>query len=426
MSARDTAAHEGVAARLAGLRERRAQQGFPDLCGEVRDLVVVCSSSRSGSSLFGNILRRSSDLVTTSAEINPHLTIPVLGLGLDLLTDPSPVCAVGDGRRVAQEELSLDLGHAANQVPPKILADHVAWRLTMQWPSEPIDPDRVGRWLADADVASGSRQELLETVLARARPAYPSVDPHRYDTSVGSLDAVPRPDGPPAEPVIEMTPFVAPRPWAPATVDDVRTSPTVLSTPRNAFRLPLLRSLFPNARLRVVHLTRNPAASINGLRDGWRSPDFWTCRVPEGLRIAGHGDRHPESGDWWCYDLPPDWRAWTDATLEQVCAYQWWSAQEATVTASEALGVERYVVRFEDVVDDARRHRTLRALAGWLGIDPDPIVGREELPVVMATRPPRPARWRDHEQELADVLADRRVVGWAEELGYGTDRSGWS
>lgn len=425
MTSTRSSPHSDVRARLRRLRERRARHSSAGLCDEVRDLVVVCSSSRSGSSLFGELLRRSRDLVTTSAEINPHLTIPVLGQGVHLLADPSPVCAAGEGRRIAQAELSLDLGRDTDAVGRDVFADHVAWRLTMQWPQEPIDPDLVATWVARACRDTSSREGFLRLVLRSALPTYPSLQPRRYDVVAGTPSDGPDGDGPPEGPVIEMTPFVAPRPWAPATVDDVRTKPTVLSTPRNAFRLPLLRSLFPNARLRVVHLIRNPAASVNGLRDGWRSPAFWTCRVPGGLRIAGHSDRRPDAGDWWCYDLPPGWRRWRDASLEEVCAFQWWSAQEATVAASDELGVERYVIRFEDIVADDRRPGTLRAFARWIGVDPGPLVEPAELPVVMATQPPRPARWRDEQGTLAGVLADPKVMGWADRLGYGSDPGRW-
>jgi hypothetical protein len=416
---------EHVQDRLTALRERRSRYASPGLCDEVRDLVVVCSSSRSGSSVFGEVLRRSTDLVTTSAEINPHLTIPVLGAGIDALADPTPLCTTGEGRRIAQEELSLDLGHRAGDVPGAVLADHVAWRLTMQWPEEPVDPDLVARWVADVPSVA-TRDEVLGEVLLRAREAYPSIDLRRYDDAPEGVPAADEPDGPPAEPIVEMTPFVAPRRWSPATVDDVRGRPTVLATPRNAFRLRLLRSLFPNARLRVVHLTRNPAASINGLRDGWRSSAFWAGRVPEGLAIAGHADDRPEARDWWCYDLPPGWRSWTTASLEEVCAFQWRAAQAATVAACDELGLERHIVRFEDVVGAPDvRAATLRSLADWLGIDPSPLVAGEELPVVMATRPPRPARWRANADVLAGVLGDREVLRWAHELGYGSDPDGW-
>src|SRR3712207_3422561 len=96
----------------------RADDGIAN-CAAVRDLVVVCSSSRGGSSLFGELLRGSPDLLTFSAEINPHVTIPTLGAGgcgCELLRDPSPVAGSATGLPILQSELGNDLGRPADVV----------------------------------------------------------------------------------------------------------------------------------------------------------------------------------------------------------------------------------------------------------------------------------------------------------------------
>jgi hypothetical protein len=64
----------GIVERLAALRERRGDGRLA--CEAVRRLVVVCASSRGGSSLFGEMLRGLPGLLHTSAEINPHFVIP--------------------------------------------------------------------------------------------------------------------------------------------------------------------------------------------------------------------------------------------------------------------------------------------------------------------------------------------------------------
>ncbi|MBW3644267.1 MAG: sulfotransferase, partial [Actinobacteria bacterium] len=107
---------------------------------------------------------------------------------------------------------------------------------------------------------------------------------------------VPPAEGPPGEALVEMPPFVLVSPWRRPSPAELATLPLVLATPRNSFRLDFLRSLFPAARLRVVHLTRNPAASINGLVDGWHHRGFFNCRVGRRLAIRGYTDRYPEWG----------------------------------------------------------------------------------------------------------------------------------
>lgn len=429
---------DAVAGRLGTLRDRRARHASRDLCDEVRDLVVVSSSSRGGSSLLAALLRASPDLLGTSAEINPQLVVPVLGRGPDAIADPSPGLAAGPAREVARSELSLDLGRPSDGIGRAaggdraldVFADHLAWRLTMQWPHEPIDPDHIADLVRRRSPLPADDTERFRRLLPDLRDRYPTIDPRRYDGADVLLpaDVAPRsPAGAQPEPIVEMAPYVLPRPWDHATVEEARTLPTVLITPRNAFRVPLLASLFPRARLRLVHLVRNPAAAINGLRDGWHHAGFTTCQVPGGLAIGGYSDVHPDRGDRWCFDLPPGWRDHTASTLEQVCAFQWRAAHQATLAAADALQIDRHVVRFEDVVGPPeRRQPSLRALAEFLGIDAAPLLRHGQLPVVMATATPRPGRWRDNEAALTEVLRDPALLDVTEQLGYGTDRSTWA
>jgi hypothetical protein len=424
-----------VAERLAALRAHRGAAAA-DLVDDVRDLVVVCSSSRGGSSLFGELLRASPDLLTFSAEINPHVTIPVLGMGPDLIADPSPVCAAGPGRDVLAAELALDLGRQQQALTwdgVDDLADHTAWRLTMQWPDQDIDPLAVHSWVVTALRALESegawssggalpREAFFLALLPMVCAAHPGVDPRRYDLDVAHLDGSPA--GPHANPVVEMAPFVLPRAWQRATPAEARSMPVVVTTPRNAFRLPLLASVFRNARVRVVHLTRNPAASVNGLRDGWLHHGFFTCDVGFDMSIEGH--TWPR---WWCYDMPPDWRAWTSASLVDVCAFQWRAAHTCAQAAAEAMSLQRYAVRFEDVIGDSdRRSTTLTELAEWIGVDAEPIVAAAQgsLPVVMPTEAPRPARWRRNADLLEPVLRDEQTLDVAAGLGYGRDAANWT
>lgn len=423
-----------VVARLAALRQAGADAAV-QRCLAVRDLVVVCSSSRGGSSLFGELLRRSPAVVAFSAEINPHVVIPTIGTGgCDVVADPERFAGAGEGLRVLRQELGADLGRPATDVDAAEFARHVAWRLTMQWPNESIDLDHVSAWVADVvatGVSPAAREDFLLALLARVRTAHPAVNPYRYDIADDAVAAAfPRlaaPAGPPAEPVVEMAPFVLPRPWRHATAAEAASAPVVSTTPRNAFRLPLLARAFPNARLRVVHLTRNPAAAVNGLRDGWRHRGFFSCRTQEPLSIRGYSDEFPDWGtQWWNYDVPPGWRAWTDRPLPDVCGFQWRAAHEATVEAAARAGAEVHRIAFEEVVaPGGRRRAAMTSLCDWLGVDPGPILADEDLPVVMPTASPRPRRWQDNAALLEPVIRDRRILDTARMLGYQPDPATW-
>lgn len=90
----------------------------------------------------------------------------------------------------------------------------------------------------------------------------------------------------------------------------------VEKTPANSLRIPLLEQLFPDAR--YLFLVRRGEDVVSSLMEGWKN---WSA---------------PRTGPerWfytrWHYLIPPDWRAYIDRPLEEICAFQW---IEATRTA---------------------------------------------------------------------------------------------
>ncbi len=388
--------------------------------GAVGEVVVVVSASRGGSTLFGEILRRCDRLLHLRAEVNPLFVVAGLA---------------GGDTRVLASELAAEIGNPALAVGEEELQDlalAVAWRLTAQWPALDIDPDDACSWVRRAAAELGrpfDHRELHLRILELARMRLPAINPHYYDLPADLVQQrfpdAPPPSGPPAEQLVEMPPFVLVRPWRRPDAQALTSRPLVLSTPRNAFRLAFLRELFPAASFRVVHLTRNPAASINGLIDGWLHHGFFNVAVDVPLRIAGYTDAFPRWGDrWWCYDFPPGWRELTDATLPEVCAEQWRSHHEAVVDFLATTDVESRRVRFEDVVGP-RRHEVFAQLGGWLGIPSLADVAAHELPPLMATAPPRRRRWEERAPVLAPALRSDAVAEMAERLGY-RDAASWA
>ncbi|WP_217913954.1 sulfotransferase [Miltoncostaea marina] len=407
--------HPPADARLAArFAELRAMRPAADL-GRVRELVVVVSSSRGGCTLLGELLRRCPSLLSLPAESNPYVVVAQLGGD-----DPAGIVAA---------ELARAVGAPARPGDPlgaTGLAREWAWRMRAQWPHADIAPERVMSWVREA--GEGDPAATAAFVLARARGADPAIDARRYDLGPSAPRGRP-PAGPPGELLVEMPPFVVPRPWRRAGDDELAARPLVIATPRNAYRVRFLAGLVPGARLRLLHLVRNPAAAVNGLLDGWRHHGFFNCRMPRDLAIRGYDEGAPWARRWWKYDVPPGWEAVAGATLAEVCALQWRSAHEAALDAAGELGADRHTVRYEDLVGPPpARAAAARALEGWLGIpagELEPLVV-EGLDPVMATAPPRPGRWRAREAELAPVLADPAVLGLAERLGYRPDPAGWA
>src|SRR5687768_5032455 len=112
---------------FAALRRRRG--GEPSALSDVRHLLVVVSSSRGGSTLVGEMYRRTPGILTLRAEVNPLFVVA----GLEAMA--------GERRAALAAELAAETGQPATTLTPDIHDDFVAavaWRLTAQWPSAGI------------------------------------------------------------------------------------------------------------------------------------------------------------------------------------------------------------------------------------------------------------------------------------------------
>ncbi len=397
-----------LAERFAELRAARTELGRSVDPRDVRQVAVVCSSSRGGSTHLEALLREVPGVLTLPGEINPLVVVAQLG-------------ELPHRGAVLAEELGLQIGRPARDVrgedDQRLLALDIAWRLLAQQPDRALPAARVEQAVRDALAGTSlDAAGLTRAVLDRL-----DVPLAGYDVP----DAAP-PPLPPSDALVEMTPFVPLRPWRAPTGAELRDGTLLLATPRLVYRLDWLRAVFPTARLRLVHLVRNPAAAVNGLVDGWQHPGFATVAMPHPLTIPGYSDRVPGGERWWKFDVPPSWGSLVDRPLRRVCAAQWCDAHERVL--AETRGEEVLRIRHEDLAaDDGRSREPAEQLAEFLGLDRDAVVQAvcAGAPPVVATAPPRPARWRRRADELADVLADPGVLDLAERLGVGTDPDRW-
>lgn len=398
-----------LAERFAELRTARTELGRAVDPLDVRQVAVVCSSSRGGSTHLEALLRNVPGVLTLPGEVNPLVVVAQLG-------------ELPDRGAVLAEELGLQIGrplrHVGGDDDQRLLALDVAWRLLAQHPDRALPAARVEQAVraALAEVPSLGPAVLTRAVLDRL-----DVPPAGYDVP----DAEP-PPLPPSDALVEMTPFVPLRPWRAPTGAELCDGTLLLATPRLVYRLDWLRAVFPTARLRLVHLVRNPAAAVNGLVDGWQHPGFASVAMPHPLGIAGYSERVPGGDRWWKFDVPPSWASLVDRPLPRVCAAQWCDAHERLL--AETRGEEVLRIRHEDLAaDDGRSREPAEQLAEFLGLDREVVVQAvcAGAPPVVTTAPPRPARWRRRADELADVLADPAVLDLAERLGAGTDPDGW-
>lgn len=446
----DEAAAQRTAAMERLVALRRAQPApVTGLLDKVRQVVVLASSSRGGSSVMAEILRNSHHLLHFRAEVNPFLLLsghcaPESGHTSDQLEGH-------DLRERANLEhlLAHDLGRHAGTLPDasavEAFAQELHWRLSLQWPLERFEPGWVHEQavgtLAELEHhhgwAPGTFPEAARfhaLFLARVRLRHGAVNPWYYDLPPGLIqqhcpDTMPS-RAPPSSVVLEEPPFVTVSPWRPPSEAELQHLPVVIKTPSNVYRLPFLAALFPNAQLRVLHLTRNAAASVNGLVDGWRFRGFFAHQVGCELDIAGYSNPdQPWSRCWWKFDLPPGWQSWTHRPLVEVCGFQWRSAHRAVLSWLDQHAADQLCLPFEHVVGShEQRVRSFSSLADWLDLPQDPTLDRlvaAGLPPIMATSRPRHRRWYDRAELLEPVLTREDTRAIMAELGYAADPSTW-
>lgn len=405
-----------------------------------RDVVVILASSRGGSSLLFDILRSTGEFLALPGE---HSTLYKLhGLGLPGDPQAHDGTVAGGDRAAFVESLRRDVapGRAGHRVgrlsDPESVAGNVLRTLAQQWPGCPIGIpeawDVIYRAICTEPPheAFGDEQLLLR-IIKDLRVRGWHIDPGYYDIAPDLVRAafpgLEPPSGPPTPDAmtLEAPPFIVPTSGQVLTERDV-DRPLLLKASVDAYRVRLLPELFPEARLRFIHLTRNPAAAVNGLIDGWLDRGFFSHNLADRARldIAGYTERGSWGSGWWNFDLPPRWPDLVDQPLAAVCAGQWLGAHDAITAGLEGIGATALRVRAEDVIDADRRPATIARILHDLrdcGVSPAVL---PESRVVMATKPPFPGRWRQRQQLLTPVLGDPVIRAASTRLGYGPEADG--
>lgn len=406
------------------------EQSFLD---GVREVVVIVSSPRGGSSVLAEWLRGCSRLVHLPGETPPLLTLA----GVDSLRlTGSEVLGAEHAeafRAPLDEQFASEAGGPSSTVDEDRLGEWLYRRLCLQWPDVRFDQEFVRDCVREAArvvplPADGSGFAALSgfqlEFIARIRARHPMVDPYYYDISepeiVGRFPCLPVPSGPPGTSVVEVPPFLVARSWRLADPGEVSRFPLVVKAPGCSYQIEFYRALFPNARLRVLHLTRAPGSSVHGLEVAWHHRGFFSRRLAETLRIEGYSDLYDWGAHWWNFDLPPGWRAMIDEPLLGVCSFQWHSAHRA-VLDSVGPGDDVLRLRHEDLIGPPpQRLAAVRALGDWLdlpGTDIDDLVALRVSPV-SATDVPDDNRWLARRDRIEPFIGTAEVREIADALGY--------
>lgn len=189
----------------------------------------------------------------------------------------------------------------------------------------------------------------------------------------------------------------------------------------NVMRLPYLYRLFPKATFLFIH--RDGRDNVSSMMDGWRHDGHFSLgrtlgRTPDTVAINGGEFRE------WSFFLPPGWRDYNHAALEEVCAYQWITANLMALQAKQVIPDEQWIqLRYEDIF-----HRPVEMFRDTFR--------RLELPFddamrqrceSLASRPtsivkgaPKRQKWKQHNPDAIERILDQIRPTMAA-LGYDAD-----
>ena len=115
---------------------------------------------------------------------------------------------------------------------------------------------------------------------------------------------------------------------------------------QNGLCVSYLYTLFPDAHF--VYVKRNPGDNINSLIEGWSKPEefaTWSNLLPE--KVTVENGRYTQ----WCFFLANGWRDYINASIEEVCAFQYNAINQAILDARSIIPAAQWrEVFYEDIV----------------------------------------------------------------------------
>lgn len=191
----------------------------------------------------------------------------------------------------------------------------------------------------------------------------------------------------------------------------------------NVMRVGYLHALFPEARF--VFIQRDGRDNISSMIDGWRlgrtDGDFHLSQFlgdfPEPVAI--------NDGEYtdWAFFLAPGWQAYNHSPIEEVCAFQWISANQLALDAAATLPADRWIqLRYEDLFE--RPVDMFRDVYARLDLDFTADIEQrcrtlDQRPTSIVKGKPAKAKWKQQNPELVERILDR-IAPMQQRLGYDT------
>lgn len=416
---------------------------------DVKRVVLINSSSRSGSSLLHALLCKLPGICSLSGEAAPFYKLNTTAEGFNLFDSdkiPQPILDTVIDHGGLARDLFSDLAGtfsdtATKDVDIRDYGDHVMLRLALQWTDIQFEPDVLRQCIERAFADHAARHPVFSVedfylgLLEEVTAAYPQVNPFYYDLSTEKVALrfpfLDLPEGPPnSHFIVEEPPFILLAPRRQASPEDLTDKVLLLKSTVDCHRMNLIEKIFPGADIRVIYLVRNPAATTNGLYDGWLHRGFFSHNLrpylagnggPRDLSIKGYSDRFEFGRSWWNFDLPEGWQDLAEKSLLEVCAFQWNAANTEILHYLSSSGRPHCIVRYEDMIRSIHsRREQFERLLDFIGVPAGhaDLLRLDDLPVVQATLPPQLYRWKKRKDLIVRLLDDPRVLETSVRLGY--------
>jgi len=170
-------------------------------------------------------------------------------------------------------------------------------------------------------------------------------------------------------------------------------------TPKNALRIPFLKTLYPDALF--IYLYREPLGNISSLVEGWRSRRFISYQNLPNWRAKD-----------WQFLLIPGWEELNGKSLLEICTKQWASANETIIQDLHPLKrKDWYQLSYQDLID--KPVDSLKQIAEFIGVAWNSELEQlqQNLPLTTVTLSnPAPNKWRKHEQALQKARGQTQAI----------------
>jgi len=363
---------------------------------DVENVCVILTSSRSGSSLFKEILTQSDDTLFLDGEEEPYY---ILTQNTYPYTDSDKLNDFYAKPKLLNL-LSSDLGKNTSEIDKHEFFKFWKNRLVLQHPYLIYEENEafantlitILNLIELGKYKNNSVQQINEDIIFALKNNQFYDGFHQKMKDAPSFNRIFD-----SKFKIEEPPFVAPKCKSSVNEYDLKTKTLILKTPQDCYRINAIKKLFPQANFKFIHLTRNVAATINGLIDGWKSDKaFFAHDVSNETQLDI--EDYEISNKWWKFDLPPDWREFTNSELEHVCINQWIQAHSHILNSIEKQD-SLYTLKFEDFVEDPQN--VINDVTRFLNISK---ISIEEFPTIMATSQPEQQRWKRKQNIIENVI----------------------